>query len=217
MIVDIDGARDAAGRGEAVVLPNPSPLTHVVTATTPAAVNAAKGRPVGQAVAVWAHSPGTMTAVTSVTRLDQTAVALAHRLLLDERVTLLVPALPDLPGWLAPATRDGWTLLFGASWNPVRPVLDSFPVLYVSSANRTGHQPAATAVEALAMFPAGTPVLDLPDLSDRDGEEPVRRATTTLRLYPDGSLDLHRHGAQDHPYPDGSAYLEHLRARYVEA
>ncbi|MDQ2587912.1 hypothetical protein [Saccharothrix yanglingensis] len=214
MIVDVEGARDALGRGEAVVLPNPAPLTHVVTATTPAAVNAAKGRPVDQAVAVWAHSPDVVTAITSAATLEQAAAALARRLLADEHVTLLVPVSPGAPGWLAPATRDGWALLFGARWTPVRPVLDSFPLLYVSSANRTGHQPASTTADALGMFPPGTPVLEL---ADRGRAERVRRATTTLRLHPDGSLGLHRRGAQDHPHRDAAAYLDHLRSRYAES
>jgi tRNA A37 threonylcarbamoyladenosine synthetase subunit TsaC/SUA5/YrdC len=214
VIVGVEGVRDALGRGEAVVLPNPVPLTHVVTATTPAAVNAAKGRPVDQAVAVWAHSPGVVTEIMSATTLAPAAATLAHRLLGDEHVTLLVPMSPSVPDWLAPATRDGWALLFGARWPPVRPVLDSFPVLYVSSANRTGHQPVASTAAALEMFPPGTPVLDL---ADRGRAEPVRRATTTLRLHPDGSLDLHRRGAQDHPHRDTTAYLDHLRSRHVES
>ncbi|SDO73442.1 hypothetical protein [Lentzea jiangxiensis] len=213
MIADIEDVRDALGRGEAVVLPNPAPLTHVVTATTPGAVNAAKGRPVDQAVAVWAHSPDVRTEIISATTLEPAAAALAHRLLADEHVTLLVPTSPGVPGWLVPATRDAWTLLFGARWTPVRPVLDPFPLLYVSSANRTGHPPVASTADALAMFPPGTPVLDLADSSRA---EPVRRATTTLRLHPGGSLDLHRRGAQDHQHRDTTAYLEHLRSCYPE-
>ncbi|SER22449.1 hypothetical protein [Lentzea albida] len=211
MMVDIEGARAALGRGEAVVLPNPAPLTHVVTATTPAAVNAAKGRPAGQAVAVWAHSPGVLTEILSATTLERPAAALARRLLGDEHVTLLVPLPPGAPGWLAPATRDSWALLFGARWTPVRTVLDPFPLLYVSSANRTGSPPAATTTDALGMFPHGTPVLDL---AVHGRAEPARRATTTLRLHPAGGLDLHRRGAQDHPHRDTTAYLDHLRSRY---
>ncbi|MGZ3146192.1 hypothetical protein ACVDFE_30195 [Lentzea chajnantorensis] len=213
-MTDIEGVRDALARNAAVVLPNPVPLTHVVTATTPAAVNAAKGRPADQAVAVWAHSPDVLTEIISATTLAPAAAALAHRLLGDEHVTLLVPTSPGVPAWLAPATRDAWTLLFGARWAPVRPVLDSFPLLYVSSANRTGRPPVASTADALAMFPPGTPVLDL---ADSRPAEPVRRATTTLRLHPDGSLDLHRRGAQDHPHRDTTAYLEHLRSRYPES
>ncbi|MFI1650388.1 hypothetical protein ACH4XT_26040 [Streptomyces avidinii] len=70
------------------------------------------------------------------------------------------PARP--PAWLAPAGKDGRVLLFGARWRPLGPLLDEHPVLYVSSANRTGLPPAATTAEALAMFPATVPVLRPP-------------------------------------------------------
>lgn len=197
--------RAALHRGTAVVLPNPAPLTHVVAGTDPRAVNSAKGRPADQAVALWAHHPRTLAALDGVLALTPGV----RRLLTEERVTLLLPVLAEAPAWLAPATRDGWTMLFGARWEPVLPLLDDHPVLYVSSANRTGHLPAATTAEALAMFPPEVPVLaSAAPPSDR-------AATTTLRLHPDGRLDLHRHGAQDHPFPDAAAYLTHVRTTYL--
>ncbi|WP_405532913.1 hypothetical protein OG592_36880 [Streptomyces avidinii] len=122
------------------------------------------------------------------------------------------------PAWLAPAGKDGWVLLFGARWQPLGPLLDEHPVLYVSSANRTGLPPAATTAEALAMFPATVPVLRPPHRAagpaGGPAGGPARRATTTVTVHPDGRLTLHRHGAQDrlHPHPDD--YLDHLRARY---
>ncbi|GAA2143186.1 hypothetical protein GCM10009760_29200 [Kitasatospora kazusensis] len=213
--VDADGARRALRGGAAVVLPNPAPLTYVVAATDPRAVNAAKGRPLGQAVALWAHDPAVLAALDGVLDLAPGPAALAHRLLTEERVTLLVPLRSDVqpPPWLAPAALDGWTLLFGARWTPLRPVLAEHPVLYVSSANRTGHAPAATAAEATAMFDATVPVLGCASLpgADRDPAEPPRSATTTLRLHPDGRLDLHRRGAQDRGHPNADRYLARLR------
>ncbi|MEV0680089.1 hypothetical protein AB0I60_26560 [Actinosynnema sp. NPDC050436] len=209
MIVDPAGARDALRAGAAVVLPNPAPLTHVVAATTPQAVNGTKGRPLDQAVAVWAHHPGTLAAVTAS---DPGLAVVARRLLVEERVTLLVPV-HAVPAWLAPATRDGWALLFGARWEAVLPVLDPFPVLYVSSANRTGGEPVATTADALTTFSADTPVLDLPD----EEAGPVRRATTTLRLHPDGHLELHRRGAQDDLHDDPADYLHHVRTRVLSS
>ena len=217
--VDVDGARRALARGTAVVLPNPAPLTGVAAGTDPRAVNAAKGRPADQPIALWAHHPETLAALDASLDLDAAAIALTHRLLADELLTLLVPLRPDAgrPEWLAPAAKDGWALLFGARWAPLRPLLDGFPVLYVSSANRTGRQPVANAAEAVAMFPAGTPVLGTTALTVPEAESaagPPRRATTTLRLHRDGRIDLHRHGAQDRPYPDAAAYLAHVRAAY---
>ncbi|MFF4415737.1 hypothetical protein ACFYY8_24685 [Streptosporangium sp. NPDC001559] len=217
--VDAQGARHALERGQAVVVPNPAPLTYVVAASSPQAVNAAKGRPLEQAVALWAHNPAIFAALGDTLDLDAGLTALAGRLLIDERVTLLVPLRPGAPcpGWLSPASRDGWALLFGARWSPLLPVLAGHPVLYVSSANRTGRPPAATAADAAVMFPASVPVLGAAFLTPagRDPAEPPRMATTTLRLHPDGRLDLHRHGAQDHPYPNARRYLDHLRALHA--
>ncbi|MFJ8043525.1 Sua5/YciO/YrdC/YwlC family protein [Kitasatospora sp. NPDC096147] len=196
----------ALHRGTAVVLPNPAPLTHVVAGTDPLAVNSAKGRPADQPVALWAHHPATLTTLTGPLPLGPGV----RRLLTEERVTLLLPLLADAPPWLAPATRDGWTMLFGARWAPVLPLLDPHPVLYVSSANRTGSPPAATTAEAHAMFPPEVPVLALPDASPTP-----RAATTTLRLHPNGRLDLHRPGAQDRRFPSPGAYLDHVRTTYL--
>ncbi|MCX5149951.1 Sua5/YciO/YrdC/YwlC family protein [Streptomyces sp. NBC_00320] len=215
--VGLDDARQALGRGAAVVLPNPAPLTHVVTATRPQTVNEAKARPPGQPVALWAHHAETLRTLAEVTELDAAGTALAGRLLTEEHLTLLLPlrAGTRQPAWLAPACKDGWVLLFGARWQPLRPLLDEHRVLYVSSANRTGHPPAATTSEALAMFPATVPVLQPPHPVDDPAGGPPRRATTTVTLHPDGRLTLHRHGAQDQPYPYPDEYLEHLRARYA--
>ncbi|MFI5936748.1 hypothetical protein [Actinoplanes sp. NPDC051494] len=183
--------RDSLRGGDAVVVPNPLPLTYVVTAREPHVVNLAKGRPADQPVALWAHHPGTLDALGQVLDLDGDGFGLGRRLLMEELVTLLVPVRAGaVPDWLAPAHRDGWALLFGARWEPVRPVLDEHPVLYVSSANRTGQPPASTLTEALTI---GAPVLTLPE----PPAQGPRQATTTLRLHSDGRLALHRPGAQD--------------------
>ncbi len=201
--------------------------TSTVAGTDPRAVNTAKGRPADQAVALWAHHPRTLRALTGVLALNAGSVAVARRLLTDERVTLLVPlsAGAQRVDWLEPASQDGWALLFGTRWAPLLPVLDDFPVLYVSSANRTGQPPAATAGEAVAMFPPATAVLGTASLADSDTDtdigtgtedrRPGRSATTTLRLHPDGRVDLHRHGAQDQPYPSADGYLDHIRTAYL--
>lgn len=204
--------RDTLRAGGAVVVPNPAPLTHVVTARDPRAVNLAKGRPADQSVALWCHADETLDRVGECLDLDARALATGRRLLREDLVTLLVPLRAEIPGWLRPSVRDGWALLFGARWEPVEPLLRDHPVLYVSSANRTGEAPVATAAEARAMFGPDVPVLDDPgpdvpgpdvpssDVPSSDasgfGAGP-RSATTTLRLHPDGSLDLYRPGAQD--------------------
>ncbi|WP_052412214.1 hypothetical protein [Streptomyces mutabilis] len=218
LTVGLDRVRQALSSRRAVVLPNPAPLTCVVAGTAPNAVNLAKGRPADQAVALWIHHPRTADTVFDALDLGPEPAAVARRLLTEERVTLLAPLREHrpLPDWLEPAAKDGWTLLFGARWTPLLPVLEDHPVLYVSSANRTGHAPAATASAARAMFPDDVPVLDPASLPGTR-EEPLgipRAATTTVRLYPDGSIDLHRSGAQDRTYRGGGTYLDHLRTAY---
>ncbi|WLQ38742.1 hypothetical protein P8A22_00945 [Streptomyces laculatispora] len=215
----IAAVRAALSRGQAVVLPNPAPLTYVVAATAPHAVNRAKSRPADQPVALWSHHAHTTGLVLQALDLAPHPAEVARRLLTDEQVTLLAPLRLDHspPPWLKPATHEGWTLLFGARWSPLLSVLNEHPVLYVSSANRTGRLPAATAADAYAMFPGRVPVLD-PDmlpgtLPDTLGSPP-RAATTTIRLHPDGRMELHRSGAQDQAYSPPTAYLDHLRASH---
>ncbi|MFF2380553.1 hypothetical protein [Streptomyces sp. NPDC058108] len=213
----VDAVRACLSLGRAAVLPNPAPLTFVVTATTAHAVNRAKGRPAGRPVALWTHHPRTTDLVLRSLRLAPRAAESARLLLTEEHVTVLAPLRHDHtpPDWLAPATHDGWVLLFGARWSPLRPVLDEHPVLYVSSANRTGLPPAPTAARARAVFPGHVPVLDpaaLPGTVPDPPGSPPRAATTTLRLHPDGRTELHRPGAQDAAHPGPAAYLRHLRA-----
>ncbi len=215
---ELPAVRAALARGRAVVLPNPAPLTCVVAATRPDAVNTAKQRPAEQAVALWAHHPRTLDALTERLDLGPDALRLARRLLAEEHLTVLAPVRrpEEAPPWLAPATQDGWTLLFGARWQPLADLLDACPVLYVSSANRTGHDPAPGPAEALTMFPPDVPVLRSPVPDDGPGgpDGPGgagRAATTTVRLHPDGRLDLHRHGAQDRAFADPDQYLARIR------
>ncbi|MEV0193056.1 hypothetical protein AB0I39_31555 [Kitasatospora purpeofusca] len=213
---ELAAVRAALTRGRAVVLPNPAPLTCVVAATRPEAVNTAKQRPAEQAVALWAHHPRTVDALTELLDLGPDALRLARRLLAEEHLTVLAPVRrpEQAPPWLAPATKEGWTLLFGARWRPLAGLLDAFPVLYVSSANRTGHDPAPGPAEAVAMFPPDVPVLrsPVPDGEDDGSGGAPRAATTTVRLYPDGRLALHRHGAQDRAFADPDQYLARLRS-----
>jgi tRNA A37 threonylcarbamoyladenosine synthetase subunit TsaC/SUA5/YrdC len=99
-------------------------------------------------------------------------------------------------------------LLFGARWAPLTRLLVDFPQLYVSSANRTGCPPAATAAQATTMFGIHIPVVDADTLRDPDHPH---AATTMLCIAPDGNLTLARHGAQDTANgPDPAAYLKRL-------
>ncbi|MFE5489156.1 hypothetical protein ACFQ7Z_04225 [Streptomyces virginiae] len=214
-------ARRALRQGAAVVVPNPAPLTHVVTATAATAVNRAKGRPVDQPVALWAHHRHTLDTLTGLWDLSPGHAALVLRLLAEEHLTVLVAerARAARPPWLEPAVKDGWMLLFGARWQPLHPLLDDHSVLYVSSANATGRPPAAHTAGALAMFPPTVPVLHLTgaEPASTPTASPTRRATTTVRVMPGGQLHLHRHGAQDLASGRPDDYLRLLSAQYSKA
>lgn len=215
--------RQALSRGDAVVLPNPPPLTMVVAATAATAVNELKGRPRDQSVALWVHDSDTLARTGQVLDLDRSGLEILENLLIDERVTVLAPlaAAAAIPTWLAPASREGWVLLFGTRWAPVVPAIKAFPLLYVSSANTTGSLPAAAVTDAIAAFGATTPVLDVDRLlADRSAAADLpRQATTTVRIHPDRHLELHRHGAQDaaHSTPDSYIAALERKTRHQQA
>ncbi len=205
-------AAGALRAGSAVVFPNPYPLTSVVAATAPDVVNAAKGRPADQAVALWLVDDEPWSEFAAALDLDDATRVLVRELLVCERLTLLLPVVSGrAPGGASPATRDGHALVFGACGDLVRPILTDVGHLHVSSANRTGHPPAASAAEARAMFPPEVHVLESADDSPAAG----RAATTTLRVGRNHTLTHTRLGAQDRAHGGPEAYLEHLRAGYV--
>lgn len=183
----------------------------MVTATTPGAVNDAKGRPTGQEVALWVHDDAVWSDLAAGLALAPAALRTAFALLREELVTLLVPVRTGIPlsPWTDPALRDGHLLLFGAHWQPLSPLLTRFPRLYVSSAKRTGQPPAASAALTRAMFGPGIPVVDA-DAVRHPGA--AHAATTMLRIGRGGDLTHVRPGAQDRAHgPDPDTYLAPLR------
>ncbi|MDP9831054.1 hypothetical protein [Kineosporia succinea] len=197
MIVEPARARELLEQGQAVVLPNPSPLTCVVAATSPAVVNAAKGRPERQNVAVWGLDDDFWSLLRPFIDLPDTPFA--FDLLRRHPVTALLPVRGPLPRWAEPAVRDRQILLFGTRWEPVAEAVAGFGHLYVSSANRTGRPPAATAAQAREMFG------DRCAIVDRDVHHSphlTHRATTMVRIAPDGSVHLARSGATDEVVTD---------------
>ncbi|WP_405591063.1 Sua5/YciO/YrdC/YwlC family protein [Streptomyces sp. NBC_01190] len=203
------GVTRALDTGEAVLLPTPSPLPYVVAGRVAERVNTAKGRPAGQAVALWVPD---LAPVTPWIALAPHHLPLLRWLLVKELVTVLVPVRPSglTPSWVAPALRDGHVLLAG----PGLPALNALHAgprpLYVSSGNRTTHPPVATAAEAAATFGPDVLVLD----GDEFRDAAVRHASSTmLRFGPRAELDVVRHGIQDAPFADGETYLKDLRER----
>lgn len=189
----LDQACRALAAGRAVVVPNPSPMTYGVVATDPRAVNALKGRPPDQNVAVSLHDPAEWQAVVPCLDLPADWPDRVWALL-GRRLSLLVPLRSSYPEWLAPAVRSGYLAVFSGWWAPTARLWDGFPRLYGSSANRTGQRPAATAAEAIDSFGSDAVVVDADAL--RDPGRP-HGASTMVRIAPDGEPNVHRPGIQD--------------------
>lgn len=176
-------------------MPNPSPMTYGVVATTARAVNALKGRPLEQSVAVSLHDAAEWRRVATV--LDVAADTLARiEAMLALRLSLLVPLRADggHPEWVTPAVHDGYLAMFDARWSPTAPLWDGYARLYGSSANRTGGPPASSAREAIDTFGGDTVVVDGDDLRDLGRHH---AASTMVQVAPNGALRLYRSGAQD--------------------
>lgn len=197
----LEEACRALADGRAVVVPNPSPMTYGIVATTPEAVNALKRRPLDQHVAVSLHAAAEWQRVAA--SIDVAPDVLPRVVtLLRERLSLLVPLRDggSRPHWIAPAVRDGYLAMFSGWWAPAARLWDGFPRLYGSSANRTGESPAASAAEADAVVRGEAPIVDGDALRDLDRPH---TASSMVRVSPDGELSLYRRGAQD-------AYVRHL-------
>jgi len=185
----------ALAEGDAVVVPNPAPLSYGVVATRARTVNACKGRTLDQNVAVSLHdrverdrlspsidlSPAALHGVVSLLRL---------------RLSVLLPLRHEVqyPDWVAPAVRDGYLAAFNGYWEPTAALWNGSPRLYGSSANHTGERPAASAAEAREIFGLDRVVVDV-DASVA-GRGP-RWSSTMVRVDRTGGLSLHRTGAQD--------------------
>lgn len=176
-------------------MPNPSPMTYGLVATRAWAVNAAKGRPLHQPVAVSLHDKAQWQRVAPVIDLPAERLPMLVALL-RERLSLLVPVrdAARLPAWVQPAVHAGELAMFSGWWAPLAALWERFPRLYGSSANRTGQPPVASAADAARTLGARAPIIDGDALRD---PRRVHAASTMVRVTPDGQLGLYRRGAQD--------------------
>ncbi|MDN5913988.1 MAG: Sua5/YciO/YrdC/YwlC family protein [Pseudonocardia sp.] len=211
----LDAACRALARGQAVIVPNPSPMTYGLVATSASAVNTVKGRPIDQAVAVSLHDQGEWRRVTPALDLPDELLPMIDALL-RERLSLLVPVrgAARLPAWAQSAVQGGHVAMFSGWWAPLAPLWNRFPRLYGSSANRTGQPPAASAADAASMLGADLPMIDGDALRD---PRRVHAASTVVRVTPDGTLSPHRRGAQDAASGlDFDAYVQRLASIEID-
>jgi tRNA A37 threonylcarbamoyladenosine synthetase subunit TsaC/SUA5/YrdC len=199
----------ALATGEAVVVHNPPPMAYGVVATSAWKVNAVKGRPQDQNVAVSLHDRSEWQQV--LPGIDLPAAAVPGVIaLLDRRRTVLLPLRADAlgPEWIAPAVRGGEVAVFNGRWDATAPVWERFPRLYGSSANRTGEAPAGSARAARAALGGHCVVID----GDGTGDPPRAAASSSMvRLDRHARLSLYRSGAHDQAWKHRpAAYLRHL-------
>jgi tRNA A37 threonylcarbamoyladenosine synthetase subunit TsaC/SUA5/YrdC len=184
-------------------------MAYGLIATRASAINAAKGRPEDQAVAVSLHDEDEWRHLAPSIDVPPAALG-AVITLLDRRLSLLLPLRREVPPprWLGPAVQDGYVCLFNGRWARTTVLWERFPRLFGSSANHTGEPPVASAAQARAMFGGSFPVVEAGSADD----PPRRRiASTMIRLDRDGCIALHRTGIHDATGAySPSEFLQHL-------
>jgi tRNA A37 threonylcarbamoyladenosine synthetase subunit TsaC/SUA5/YrdC len=122
------------------------------------------------------------------------------------KVNLLVPVTDAVPDWVRPTVAAGRAAVTLAWPAELRPLLDGFGHLYLSSANRTKREVATTA------HAAGT---EFPDLLVLDGDR-LRDATTrsgSAAIVSFGrqlATHVHRSGVHLDGWPDAGSFLAGL-------
>jgi L-threonylcarbamoyladenylate synthase len=202
-------ALEALRSGVPVVIPMYSPLAYAITGTQAAAVNTAKKRPASQPVGV---SVADMEVIAPYLDLTPDALLLARWLCESELVSLLVPATPEPPGWLAPAISDGMVFFTAAPWLPeLVTIIAKFGRLYMSSANTTGEPSATTAAAAGRAF-GDLVVLDGDSMRDQSRQH---GSTTMVRMSRAGDLTVARAGINNSAFgTDLNAYADDLSRRW---
>jgi L-threonylcarbamoyladenylate synthase len=203
-----DGMRVAAqelSAGRAVVLPCSSPLPYAVVGTSASSVNAAKGRPADQPVGM---AIADATELRRHIALDPDSWQFAEWASRVRQVNIFVPVTGAVPDWAEPAVSAGWAALTLAWLPELRPLLDRFGHLYLSSANRTQHEVATTAHAADTEF--GTELLVLDGDRLRDGSMKSGSAAI-IRFEQHLSAHVHRSGINMDGWPDAAGYLADLK------
>ena len=207
-MLDPDGIEAAArelSAGRAVVLPFPSPLPYVVAGTSASGVNTAKGRPAGQPAGMVIADPAHLRRYIA---LDEETRQFAEWASSIRKVNLLVPVTGTVPDWARPAVSAGWAAYTLAFLPELRPLLDRFGHLYLSSANRTKREVATAARAADTEFGGGLLVVDGDRLRDQNAKS---GSAAIVRCDRDLSLTVHRPGIHLDGWPDPGSYLADLK------
>lgn len=200
-------ACEVLAAGGAVVVPNPAPMAYGLVATSAAAINAAKRRPVDQNVGVSLHNRSEWQLLAPSIDLPPASLD-GVVALLSRRLTILLPLRTGVPhpAWVTPAVRVGYLAAFNGHWAATARVWDRFPRLYGSSANITGEPPAASAAQAAVMFGADVPVIDAEAIR---GPRLTSTASTIVRIDRAGRLCPSRAGVVS--FADLPSHLDDTR------
>lgn len=191
-----------------IVLPCPSPLPYAVAGTSASSVNTAKGRPGDQPTGMVI---GDLADLRPYIALDPETQRFAEWASRVRKTNVMVPVTGDVPGWVRPAVSGGWAAFTLACLPELRPLLDRFGHLYLSSANRTKREVATTAHAAEAEFRGELLVLDgdrLRDQSAKSGSAVIVRFDRRL------SIAVHRTGINMDGWPDADSYLAGLKREW---
>jgi L-threonylcarbamoyladenylate synthase len=192
-----------------VVLPLPVPLPYVVAGSGAGPVNVAKGRPAGQAVGVVVAD---FAMVAPFVELDRETLAFARWLSARELVNVLLPVGDGGPEWMRPSTAKGWLALMLGWFGHLRPLLDEWGHLYVSSANRTGGEVAVTSAAANTAFDDELLVLDGDELRD---QSVVSGSAAMVRIGSRRRVEVVRHGVHGAAFAgDTDRFLRELNRRW---
>jgi tRNA A37 threonylcarbamoyladenosine synthetase subunit TsaC/SUA5/YrdC len=175
--------------GSVVCVPGPSPLPYALAATSPVAVNTAKGRPLDQPVGV---AVADLTTIAASIDLPEPVLLKAIRLSRDHLFHVALPVQPDADGWVRHASSRG-RIIVTLAWLPeLTGMLEHFGHLFLSSANLTGEQAVGTAADADRALGSIT-VLDGDRHRHQDG---LAESAAMISLEPDGSAQIIRDGFQ---------------------
>jgi len=202
-------AEACLSRGEPIIIPTPSPLAYVFFSDVPSAVNLAKRRPADQPTGLVPASPDVIRPFLAV---DDEVAEMIGWLAFSAHVSVLAPAVQNVPAWLAPAVVNGMAALAGAWLDQLDPLFRDRTYAYSSSANPTGTRPTTTAAEADAAFGGQLTVID-GDSYRRPGID--HGSTTMVSVASDGVLVLRRHGINDAAFGDDDRFIGDLRTRYA--
>jgi tRNA A37 threonylcarbamoyladenosine synthetase subunit TsaC/SUA5/YrdC len=206
---DDASALQGLDRGDAIVIPFPSPLPYAVAATTRAAVNLAKGRPAQQSTGILLAD---FELITAHLELASQEIAFAVRMATAEAVNVMLPLRGAAPAWLTSCAEQGVLGVTLAVHPRVRTLMLQHSLLHISSANRAREPVATTAPAADAAFGRALLVLDGDSQRTADSDQ---GSSAIVEVRSHREVRVLRPGVQmRRSHLNADAYGQHLERTY---